>query len=131
MKKSVLLLALSFVFVAFINAQTDCNSFTSASKAEKEILVSSSETNAFNLLDCAKSGTTDNYYRTDAFIVLMYNKPLTKPVEDWGGLSLKPDLRSGDVNFNPDPVSIFSTSKQTDCCSHSGNVKQNNPARDH
>jgi len=132
MKKTVMLFALSFVLVAFLNAQNDCtgNSNVNTPKAKKEKPVNYSDFNSSsNAWDCVKPGKTDDLYMVDAFMGLMVN-PATKPVQNWGHVVPNAGLKSGDATFNPDPGSVFSASGPKACCSPPVNMQRYNTVRD-
>lgn len=127
MKKTVLLFALSFVLVAFLNAQNDCTG-NSQSEAPKKAAIKGKPVNYPNgPKDCSKPGKTaelESLYMSEAFIELMVNKPGTKPVEHWGHVVPNSELKSGDVTFNPSPGEVFSASGPRACCAPPGEWKR-------
>ena len=132
MKKTVLLLALSFVLVAFLTAQNDCtgNSYNDAYKAKKEKSVNYNDANNTSSWDCSKPGKTDDFYMSDRFIGLTAYKPATKPVEHWGHVVPNAELKSGNITFSPAPGEVFSASGPKSCCSPPADWSRYNSVRD-
>lgn len=123
MKKTVLLLALSFTLVSFLSAQNDCTGSSSTESytvKEKHVLTGISDIN--NPKDCskpAKSNIVDGY-SVDGFSNLMsdnssYVHP-TKPYENYGHPVPNTQMRTGTMLKHTPKHLEFSASGSIVCC---------------
>lgn len=113
MKKAVLLFALSFGLVAFLNAQNDCtgHSYADAAKVKKEQQVKYHDVNQANFTDCRKSGKKDeavDFYSLDRLGELMARSDLSPTHNS--------QPKPGKVKYNQDLRDAFSSSGLIVCC---------------
>ena len=133
MKKTVLFFVLSFVLVAFLNAQNDCTGYSYTDSPKKAVVKGKPVDYLNEPKDCTKPGKPldlESILMPDAFIELMVNKPGTKPVEHWGHVVPNTGLKYGDITFNPDVKNVFSASGPRMCCTPPGEWKRYNSYRD-
>lgn len=90
MKKTIALFALSFVFVAFLNAQTDCTS-NNTNQTVKEKPVNYLDENNPNPTDCTNPFKNKHYYMPDRFVGLTAHKSEIADVEIASGLITSPN----------------------------------------
>lgn len=129
MKKTVLLFALSFVLVAFLNAQNDCTGNTNNNKVKKEVSVNHGKINQTGPSDCSKP---DDFYRSGGFASLLVKDPGTKPVVTLGSVVPSPDMNIHPIFLRYDQGDRYGASGTRLCCSPPPpEYPRYNPAKDH
>lgn len=135
MKKSFLLLALSFAFVSFLSAQNDCTGSSGNNatlSTEKPALTDAAIISSPK--DCSKpTNDIKDLYSLDGFDALMMDgigQPPTKPYENYVHPVPNTQLRTSTSPNGNQARNIFSASGSTMCCVVPVNYEQSNPLKD-
>ncbi|MEZ5199581.1 MAG: hypothetical protein R2764_25350 [Bacteroidales bacterium] len=135
MKKSLLLLALTFAFVSFLTAQNDCTGSSGNNatlSTEKPALTDAA--NTLSPKDCSMPTIKiEDLYSADEFKELMMDgigQPPTKPYENYGHPVPNTQLRTSTSPNGNQARNLFSASGSYVCCVLPPNYERSSPLKD-